>query len=202
MPEDTPQTPAEPVTITNLPASLEPPHSPIAFDIGEEFGTARKNLPPMKVVGIVVAVIAIVAAIVALIQKPRQKATGSIENVLTAEIPNQNMTMVAIKLSIHNQGQKAFLPREVKTELTTNKGSFTDQAASAVDVPRYVQAFPALVGDGTAPLQFETAIAPGSQTKGIIIVTFPVSADAIAHRKQIRVTLTDPDQQVPIILTK
>ena len=192
MPEDTPQTPAEPVTITNLPASLEPPNSPIAFDIGEEFGTARKNLPPMKIVGIVVAVIAIVAAIVALMQKPRQKATGAIENVLRAEIPNQNMMMVAIKLSIHNHGKRRFLPREVKTELETDNGSFTDQAASAVDVPRYVQAFPALVGDGTAPLQFETAIAPGGQTKGMIIVTFPVSADVFANRKLIRVTLTGP----------
>jgi hypothetical protein len=202
MPEENPQLPSAPEVSVDLPPALAPPHSPIAFDIGEEIGTANKNLPPKKIVGIVVGVIAIIAGIVAFVQKPRQKATGVIANVLSAEVPDQNITMVAVEVSVNNQGAKPFVPREVKVEIQTDKGNFTDQAASAVDVPRYLQAFPALSGDGTPPLQFENPIPAGAQTKGVIVVTFPVTADELAHRKQLQVTLTGPDQLVPLILTK
>ena len=120
------------------------PSTPIPFDIGEEFGTAKKNLPSLKIVGIVVAIIAIIAAIVGFVQKPRQKATGTVDNVVSVEIPNQNQLMVGIEISIHNRGEKPFLPREVKAELESDNGSFTDQAASGVDFPQVRPGLPAL----------------------------------------------------------
>jgi hypothetical protein len=179
-----------------------PKQAPIPFNIGEEFGTASKNLPPLKIILIAVAAVAIIGAVISFVQKPRQKATGAIENVVSAEVPNQNLLMVGVEISIHNQGDKLFLPREIKADLETDSGSFTDQAASAVDFPRYVQAFPALAGDGVGPLQFEKAVRPGGETKGMIIVTFPVTADVLAKRKLLRVTITGPDQLVPLVLTK
>jgi hypothetical protein len=201
MPEDASQ-PSTPSVSDPAPQPTASAQPPIPFDIGEEFGTANKNLPPLRIVGIVVVVIAVIAAIVAFVQKPRQKATGAIENVLSAEIPNQNMLMVSIELSIHNAGAKPFVPREVKAELETDQGTLSDQAASAADFPRYVQAFPALAGDGTGPLQFQSPVPPGGQTKGMIIVTFPIATDAFASRKLLRLTISDPDQQVPLVLTK
>jgi hypothetical protein len=170
------------------------------FDIGEEFGTAKKNLPPVKIVLSAVVAVAIVAAIVSFVQKPRQKATGAIENVVSTEV--QNMIMAGLEISIQNHGEKPFLPREVKAELETDSGSFSDGAASAIDFPRYVQAFPVLAGDGAGPLQFETAVPPGGQTKGMILVTFPVTADVFAKRKLLRVTISGPGQLVPLIITK
>jgi hypothetical protein len=203
MPDDAPQSTPPSSTVSDLsspPAASAQP--PIPFDIGEEFGTANKNLPPLKIVGIAVAVIVVIAAVVGFVQKPRQKATGAIENIVAAEIPNQNQLMVSVALSIHNLGEKPFMPREVKAEIETDAGSFSDQAASAVDFPRYVQAFPALAGDGTGPLQFEKPVQPGGETKGTIIVTFPVTADVFAKRKLLRLTITGPDQLVPLVLTK
>ena len=72
MPEDTPQPPPPPPP----PALSEPVATPaepqIPFNIGEEFGTARKNLPPTKILLLAVAGIALITAVVGLVQKPRQ----------------------------------------------------------------------------------------------------------------------------------
>jgi hypothetical protein len=87
-----------------------PKQAPIPFNIGEEFGTASKNLPPLKIILIAVAAVAIIGAVISFVQKPRQKATGAIENVVSAEVPNQNLLMVGVEISIHNQGDKLFLP--------------------------------------------------------------------------------------------
>jgi hypothetical protein len=200
--DDTPQS-TPPETVSDLrPVPPEPPTQPIPFDIGEEFGTAKKNLPPLAIILIAVAAVAIIAGVVGFIQRPRQKSTGTIENVVSAEVPNQKLVMVGIEISIQNRGTEPFLPRDIKADLETDGGGFTDQAASAVDFPRYIQAFPALAGDGAGPLQFEKALPPGTETKGTIIVTFPVSADVFAKRKSLQVTITAPGQLVPLVLTK
>jgi hypothetical protein len=188
---------------TAPPGSPTPQQQPqTSFNIGEEFGTAKKNLPSLKIVLISVAVIAIIAAIVSLVQKPRQKATGAIGDVSTADVPGQNLLMVGIALSIQNPGEKPLLPRDVSAEVATDSGSFTDQAASLVDVPRYLQAFPALAVDNLAPLQLENAIPPGGHAQGLIIVSFPVTADVFTKRKSLKITITDPNQAVPLVLTK
>src|ERR1019366_4653289 len=110
MPDDAPQSipPATVSDSTATPAtSPEPPKQPpIPFDIGEEFGTAKKNLPPLKIILVAVAAVAIIGAVVSFVQKPRQKATGAIQNVVPAEVPNQNLLMVGIEISIHNQSDK------------------------------------------------------------------------------------------------
>ena len=36
----------------------------------------------------------------------------------------------------------------------------------------------------------------------MIIVTFPVTSDVFAKRKFLRVTITGPDQLVPLVITK
>ncbi len=203
MPDNIPQPPA-PGSETPAPTPAQPaaPEGGTSFDIGEEFGTANKNLPSLKIVGISVAVIAVIAAIVSFAQKPRQKATGAIDDIATAQVPDQNSLMVSIAVSIQNPGNKPFLPRYTKAEVVTDSGTFSDDAASVVDAPRYLQAFPTLAVDGLSPLQPESAVQPGAQAKGFVIVSFPVTADAFAKRKSLKVTITGPDQLVPLVLTK
>jgi hypothetical protein len=199
MPEETPQPP--PTQGPSEPATT-PAEPPTPFNIGEEFGTAGKNLPPAKIVLLTVAAIAVITAVVALVQKPRQTAAGSIDNVAMVQLPAQNQVMVAIALSIHNQGMKAYKLHGITAALEANNSTFTDEAASAVDVDRYFQAFPALKEHAYDPLRLGTSIEPGGSLQGTIVVAFPVAADAFTNRKSLTVTIAPAEQPVPLVLTK
>jgi len=199
MPDETPQPPSVPDSGLAAP---NPPQAPIPFNIGEEFGTARKNLPPAKIVLICVGALAVIAAVVALVQKPRQTATGSIDNIVMVDLPNQNQVMVAIGLSIHNGDKNRFVVHQIKADFEDSNKSYSDEAASAVDVERYFQAFPALKEHALDPLKRETRIEPGGDVKGTIIVSFPVTADAFANRRSLTVTISPAEQPIPLVLTK
>ena len=197
MPEQKPPTPATPPL-----ASPTPPESGTSFDISEEYGTAAKNLPPAKVVAIGIGLIVIIALVVGLAQRPKVSASGSIDDITSVEMPNQNSVMVALAISIKNHGKKRFYIHDIQSDLETASGKFTDEPASGVDFERYFQAFPALKEHALAPLKPETMIEPGGETKGTIIVSFPVTADAFASRKSIKITIRPYDQPVPLVLTK
>lgn len=190
--------------------SSPPPPTPSAstpdigtrFNIGEEFGTAKKNLPPVKIVLIGVAVIAVVALIASLTQRPHSATTGSIDDVVSVEIPDQNSIMVAINVSFQNNGAKPYWIHTIKADLETSSGSFSDDAASPSDFDRYFQAFPVLKQHALAPLEREARINPGGHAAGTIIVVFPVTPDAFANRKSLKVTIQPYDQPVPLVLTK
>lgn len=199
MPEKTPSAPAAPPSPPAPPSRPQPHPLP---HMGEEFGTARKNLPPIRIVLIGVAAIVVVALIVAVVQRPHSAATGAIDDVTSVEIPNQGSVMVAITVSIHNDGKKPFWIRTMDAELETGDEHFRDDAAAAVDVDRYFQAFPMLQQHALAPLKTDTMLDPGAQTKGTIIVTFPVLPDAFTNRKSLKVTIHPYDQPVPLVLTK
>jgi hypothetical protein len=170
--------------------------------MGQEFGTGRKNLSPVKIVLIGVGVVVVVALVVALLQHPQSSATGSIDDVASVEIPNQNSVMVAINVSIHNAAQKPYWIHTIKAELDTGTDHFTDEPAAAVDFARYLQAFPALKQHALEPLKSDAMLEPGTETKGTIIVSFPVLSDAFANRKTLKVTIRPYDQPVPLVLTK
>lgn len=199
MPDETPSVPAPPPS-TPAPASRPQPH-PLPH-MGEEFGTARKNLPPVKIVLIGVAAIVVVALIVAVVQRPRSAASGSIDDVTAVEIPNQSSVMVAITVSIHNDGKKPFWIHNIDAELDTGSEQFKDDAAAAVDLERYFQAFPALKEHALAPLKADLMLEPGGQTSGTIVVSFPVLPDVFAKRKSVKVTIHPYDQPVPLVLTR
>ena len=182
--------------------STSTPDPVTRFNIGEEFGTAKKNLPPIKIVLIGVAVIAVVALIASLTQRPHSATTGSIDDVISVEIPDQNSIMVAINVSFQNNGEKPYWIHTIKADLDTATGSFTDDAASPSDFDRYFQAFPTLKQHALAPLEREARINPGGHTAGTIIVVFPVTPDAFANRKSLKVTIQPYDQPVPLVLTK
>jgi len=183
-----------------VPTEAAPPKT--SFNIGEEFGTAKKNLPPVKIVLIGVALILVAWGIAALLQRPRTSASGSIDQVGSVEVPNQNLEIAALNVTIQNHGTKPFWIHTVKAEVETDSGSFSADAVSAADFDRYFQAFPALKEHAIAPLRPESKIAPGGQLSGTIVVGFPLTADAFAGRKLLTVTIQPYDQPVPLVLTK
>jgi len=198
MPEDTPS----PRPVPPSAPALAPSEPGTPFHIGEEFGTAKKNLPSLKIVGIAVAVIAVVTIIASLVQRPQSATAGSIDDVISVEVPDQNLVMVAINVSFQNNGTKPYWIHTIKADLDTAGGSFSDDAASPADFDRYFQAFPTLKQHALAPLEREAKINPGGQAQGTIIVAFPVTPDAFIHRKSLKVTIQPYDQPVPLVLTK
>ena len=196
MPEDTPSQ-SEPASQGPHPAA-----APIPFEIGEEFGTAKKNLPSLKLVGIAVGVITVIAAIYSFVQRPQSSTTGSIDDMVFVEVPGQNQVMVAINVSFQNNGNKPYWIHTMSASLDSASGTSTDDAASAADFERYYQAFPTLRQHALAPLLPETKILPGGKASGTLIVTFPVTPEAFAARKQLRVVIQPYDQPVPLVLTK
>jgi hypothetical protein len=195
--ESSPSQPASP-----QPEALDPSVPPTKFEIGEEFGTAKKNLPPAKIILIGVAIIVVIGGVLALVQRPRTEATGSIDDAVAVEIPGQNSVMAAINLSIENQGKEAFKIHNIKVDLETPGGSFSDEPASAVDLDRYYQALPELKKRALDPLAGETVIPPGATTRGTIVVSFPIVPDAFANRKALKVTVWPYHATVPLVLVK
>ncbi len=194
MPED-----ASPIPVTAPEQSTSP--APIPFNIGEEYGTAKKNLPPAKVLGIVLAVATVVVAIIVFVQRPRSAATGSIDNIVAVDVPQQNTVMVAINASIHNHGNKVFWIKNIQAALDTKDGHFTDDAASAVDFDRYFQALPVLKQGALAPLIPEIKMGEGASLSGTVIVSFPVTSDQFAQRKSLSVTI-QPYDGVALVISK
>jgi hypothetical protein len=187
---------------TNEPMGSSAPTSSTNFDIAEEFGTAKKNLPPVKILATAVGAVAIVAVVVALLQRPTSAATGALGDIVSVEVPNQNLVMVAINVSIVNHGKKPYWIHTMEATLDTGSSKFSDQPASAVDFERYFQAFPDLKLHALSPLKPETKIEAGGQAAGTILVTFPVTAETFASRKSLTVTIQPYDQPVPLVLTK
>ena len=195
----TPSVPPSPaVPATQTPVAPHPlPH------MGEEFGTAKKSLPPAKIILIAIAVLVIVGGVIVFVQRPQATATGSIDKITSAAVPDQNSVMVAISISVHNGGQKPFWIRTTQAMMLGADGKeYKDDGLSAVDFERYYQAFPALKENSYPALERESKINAGGETKGTMIVSFPVSADAFASRKSLKVTIQPYDQPVPLVLTK
>jgi hypothetical protein len=198
----------KPITIghdmpDNIPSPQPPPPQPgTPFRIGEEFGTAEKNLPPVKIVLIGAAIIGLIAGIISFIQRPQSSATGSIDDIVSVEVPDQNLTMVAINVSFQNNGAKPYLIQTIKADLETPASTLSADAVSPADFDRYFQAFPALKQHALKPLEREAKIDPTLRTEGTIIVAFPVNAATFASRKSLKVTIQPYFQPVPLVLTK
>lgn len=185
-----------------LPPLPQPTPEPVTdFHIGDEFGTARRNLPPAGIVLICLAVVALVVGIFAFMGRPRPQGTGSINFVTAAEVPGQNMILSAITFTLRNTAANPLWIHTVKAQLTTaDSKTFDDEAASAVDLDRYFQAFPALKESAEPPLSPEAKLLAGTERRGTIIVGFKVSKEAFDQRKSLTVTIQPYDQVSPVVL--
>jgi hypothetical protein len=190
-----------PAASTSAPPEQGHPEPLTPFHIGEEFGTAKRNLPPAGMVAICIAVIALIVGIFSLLERPKSQGSGSIDFVSAVEVPNQNMVLVAITLTLRNTGDKPMWIHTLNAQLNTADGkAFEDTAASAVDLDRYFQAFPALKESTMPPLSPEDKLQPGGEQKGTIIVSFKVTKEIFDQRKTLTVTIQPYDQALPVVL--
>jgi len=205
MPDDTPPPPLPPPS-----SPTREPASEIAMDLGpgpginisEEFGTAKRNLPPTKIVALVLAATAIVVGVLAFVQRARPQGGGSVDSIAAVEIPNQNAVLVAVNVTVHNSGEKPLWIHDITATIKTDSSEFSDRAASAVDFDRYFQAFPTLREHALAALPPETKISPGGQAQGTVVVSFPVTQDGFDRRKSLSVVIQPYDQPLPLVLTR
>jgi hypothetical protein len=178
-----------------------PPNEQSKFDIGEEYGTARKNLPPAGILAICIVAVLVIVGIYALTHRAHALSSGSMDDVTAVAVPGQDMVMVAINITIHNNEGKPSWIHTVQATLDTGKDKFTDDASPAIDAQRYFQAFPALKQHAIAFLLPEARLEAQSKTSGTIVVSFPVKEDVFNARKSLTVTVT-PYDELPVVITK
>jgi hypothetical protein len=186
---------------SSVPGSVPNSNQVTEFHIGEEFGTAKRNLPPVRIVLVCIAAVAVVVGIFAFKGRPKPQGGGAIDFVTASEVPNQGMILAAITFTLRNTGVKPLWIKSLKAQLTTSDGkAFEDEAASAVDLDRYFQAFPALKESAEPPISPETKLLPGGEQRGTIIVSFKVPRETFDQRKSLTVTIEPYDQVMPVIL--
>lgn len=201
LPTSSPAAPAVPQPAT--PAAAAELSSGSDFHIGEEFGTARRNLPPAGIVLICIGAVVVILGIAALLQRPKPQGDGSIDFVSATDVPDQSIVLAAVTVTLRNNGNKPLWIRNLKAQLKTKDGkALDDDAASGVELDRYGQAFPVLKQNAQAPLLPETKIMPRVEQKGTVIVSFPVAKQDFDQRQSLAVTIRFYDQPLPVVLTK
>jgi len=185
------------------PGAEPSPRSPQRdFSIGEEYGTARKNLPPARIVAIALAAVVAIVAVYSLTHRAHALSSGTIDDVVAVQAPGQDMVMVAINVSLKNNSAKPSWIHTIQAAIDTSSGQFSDDASPAVDAARYFQAFPDLKRHALDFLKPEMRLDPGGGTlSGTIVVSFPVTEEAFNARKSLTVTVA-PYDEVPVVIKK
>ncbi len=199
---DPPVPPSQPSSEAIVNPTAQPTAQPATeFHIGDEFGTAKRNLPPAGIVLICIAAVAAIVGIYAFKERPKPQGAGAINFVVAAEVPGQDMILAAITMTLRNTTEKPLWIKTLQAQLTTaDDKTFDDKAASAVDLDRYYQAFPALKESSEPPLSPETKLPAGGEQRGTIIVSFKVTKEAFDQRKALTVTIQPYDQVLPVVL--
>ena len=190
-------TPAAPSYVLTTPAVKGP-----TINIGEEYGTAKKNLPPAKILLITIAAVVVVVLIASFLKRAKPQASGSLDNVAAVELPEQTATMVALTFTIRNTSDKVLYVLGLQGTVKPAAGDAPADAVSAMDFARYFQAFPALKVGAQPALSPETKIQPGETAARTIIVVFPVTLDVFNRRESVSAVVWLYNETVPIILTK
>ncbi len=199
MPDQTPTPPSSLVA-----PNTAPPKTPAGptINIGEEFGTAKRNLPPAKILLIAVGALLVVVVFASFLKRAKPQAGGSLDNVTAVEIPGQDSTMVALTFTLRNTSDKVLYVHSLQSSIKAPTGDLTADAVSAVDFERYFQAFPTLKNGAQAALTPETKIQPNDTVNRTIIVAFPITLDKFNQRQSTSVIIWAYDQTVPTVLTK
>ena len=181
--------------MSNPPSTPQPPAKPSGptIIIGEEFGTAKKTLPPGKILVIAIVVLGIVVAFLSFLKRAKPQASGTLDNVEAVEIPGQNSTMVALTFTLHNTSDKVLYVHTLQASVKAPSGDAIADAVSAMDFDRYFQAFPMLKNG---------ALQPGETTSRTIIAALPMTLDAFNRRQVLAAVIWPYDQTVPIVLSK
>jgi hypothetical protein len=204
MPDQTPNPAPAPPSTPSVPAATTPPAARPGptIHISDEFGTAKRNLPPVKVLLLTTAGVLVIVGIVSFLQRAKPQAAGSLDNVTGVAIPGQSATLVALTFTLHNSGEKSLWVHGIQGKLVTSGGELSSDAVSAVDFDRYYQAFPALKANAQPALSPEDKLQPGQELKRTVIVSFPVTLDIFNQRRSVSVVVHPYDQPVAIVLSR
>jgi hypothetical protein len=202
MPDQTPTPAPVPSTPGTTAKTTPPAQRGPTIHIADEFGTAKRNLPPVKVLLIALAGVLLIVGVISFLQRAKPQGAGSLDNVTAVEIPGQNASLVALTFTFRNSGAKPLWVHNIQGKLVTSAGEQTSDAVSAVDFERYYQAFPALKMNAQPALAPEDKFQPGEELKRTVIVSFPGTLDAFNQRKSVSVIIQPYDQPVPVVLTK
>jgi hypothetical protein len=155
----------------------------------EEFDNAKHNFPALAPVAIAMAIVAVLVIGAALLLRQPPASGGSIGDVLAVEVPNQNLVLCTMQVTVENHTKKPLVIRGIGATLHTDQGDLDDTAAPAPDFQRYLDNFPDLKAHTLEPLRAETKIPIGGSATGLIIVAFPVSKAKFDSRKGISATV-------------
>jgi hypothetical protein len=192
-PQETPTLPAA----TPAPAQTGP-----TIHISDEFGNAKRNLPPAKVLLLAMGGVLVIAAIVSFLQRAKPQAVGSLDNVIVVEIPGHSAVMTALTFTLHNSAAKPLWVHNIEGKVVTPGEELTSEAVSPMDFDRYYQAFPALKAGSQAPLTPEDKLQPGQELKRTVIISFPATLESFNQRKSVSVVIHPYDQPLPVVLTQ
>jgi hypothetical protein len=196
----------DPIPNSQLPPAAPPAHADAqrgpTINIADEFGTAKRNLPPVKILVFATVGILLLVGIFSFFQRAKPQGAGSLDNVIAVDLPGQNSVLVALTFTLHNSGKKPMWIHSIQGNLATSSGDSLGEAVSAVDFDRYFQAFPALKTNAEPALVPEDKLQPGQEVKRTVMVGFPVSRDAFNQRKSVSVIIQPYDQPVPVTLSR
>ena len=183
------------------PATTAPQLGP-TINIADEFGTAKRNLPPIRILLMTIGGVLIIVGIASFLQRAKPQGAGSLDNVAVVEIPGQNSVMVALTFTLSNSGKKSLWVHDIHGKLAASSGESTGEAVSAVDLDRYYRAFPALKANTQPALSPEDKLQPGQEVQRTVIVSFPVKLETFNQRQSVSVIIQPYDQPVPVVLTR
>jgi len=186
------------MTDTNFPkpgGDFDAGHVPIT----EEFDSARRTLPPIAPLAVALVVVVVFIAGVAYIFRSKPVAQGQIDQAFAMQQEDKPYSMVLMQVTFRNVGDKPLFIKEIKSDIMTDQGESVDDAASAVDYTRYLQAFPDLQMYASEPLKVETKIPPGGEVKGSVMVAFPITKEQFYARKDLNVTVFPYDQKAIVL---
>jgi len=177
------------------------------FDAGhvpitEEFDSAKRTLPPVAPLAIALLVVVVFIVGVAYIFRSKPVAQGQIDQAFAMQQADNPYSMVLMQVTLRNIGEKTLYVKGIKSDIMTDQGESSDDAASAVDYGRYLQAFPDLQPYATEPLKVETKIPPGGEVKGSVMVAFPITKEQFYARKDLNVTIFPYDQKAIVLHEK
>lgn len=162
--------------------------SPMHLSGPQDEKPEREGLPFVPVL-IALAVIGLVGLTVYQLMAPHPVGTVSLEMMNAMEVPPNDRVLTEFELAIQNTTDKPLKYHSTEITLVTEKDRFKDEPASAMEVPRIYQAYPALRHSTAGPLKPDTIVAPGSTLRGAVLLAFPVTKSGFDARKQVEVTV-------------
>ena len=129
MPDETPK--------PSAPESIPPKHPGldlgpgVGINVTQDMATPERSLPPAKIVLIALAGLAVVLAIYGFVGRAKPQGAGAIDNIAVVEVPNQNSVLVALTVTLHNNGEKPLWIHNIEGKLKTPQQEYSDDAASA-----------------------------------------------------------------------